>query len=275
MSKKYYWLKLKNSFFDKQEIKLLEAQENGPQYVLFYLKLLLKSVESEGALRLNAEIAYDDKMLAVITNTNIDIVRSALKAFQSLGLAEYKPDKTLYMHETRGMIASETDEAVRKREYRDKQKNKQIGTMSGKCPTEIDIEIEKEIDIEKEKDILIPPLPPLKVGVECNNKNNFSFPTDNSFFNTFWNQYPKKAKLKQSYDYFLKLDVSKELLNTILEALSEQSTSEQWNRELGRFIPDAVKWLKNQSWNDNLATFKQIEISDEVSQALDAVFQRL
>ena len=41
MAKKYYWLKLKNDFFDDDTIQFIEEQENGVAYVNFYLKLCL------------------------------------------------------------------------------------------------------------------------------------------------------------------------------------------------------------------------------------------
>ena len=39
MSKKYYWLKLKDDFFERDEIKIIESQKNGKDYINFYLKL--------------------------------------------------------------------------------------------------------------------------------------------------------------------------------------------------------------------------------------------
>ena len=34
--KKYYWLKLKDDFFDKDEVKIIEGQPNGKDYIIFY-----------------------------------------------------------------------------------------------------------------------------------------------------------------------------------------------------------------------------------------------
>ena len=49
-SKKYYWLKLNLDFFDREEVKLIENMPNGKEYIIFYMKLLLKSANSEGRL---------------------------------------------------------------------------------------------------------------------------------------------------------------------------------------------------------------------------------
>ena len=67
MSKKYYWLKLKNDFFDDDTIKFIEEQENGILYSNFYLKLCLKSLKNDGKLiRIvgNTLIPYDNKSLS-------------------------------------------------------------------------------------------------------------------------------------------------------------------------------------------------------------------
>ena len=83
-TKKYYWLKLDRNFFKRHDIQVIESMENGKDYVLFYLKLLVESIDHEGQLRFNETIPYDEKMLSVITNTNIDIVRQAIKLFTNL-----------------------------------------------------------------------------------------------------------------------------------------------------------------------------------------------
>lgn len=269
MSKRYYWLKLHTNFFDRQEIKLLESQENGATYILLYLKLLTKSIESEGALRYNAMIPYDEKMLSVITNTNIDIVRAAMIAFSNLGLLEIMSDKTIYMNEINNLIGTETTEAQRKREYRAKVKNIDNGTMSRQCPREIDI----DIDIDKEKDNSLTPKPPLIGGV---NENEFSFPTSNALFNTFWNEYPKQVNLLSAFNTFELLNVDKNLLEIMLNSLDEQKTSEQWQRMNGRFIPQAEKWLSEKRWNDKLPnTIKKIEIDPVIDKALDDFYKRI
>jgi len=81
MSKRYYWLKLKHDFFEQQEVRIIEQMPGGKDYVLFYLKLLCKSVTTEGKLRFNEQIPYDEEMLSVITNTDAQIVHEAVKVF--------------------------------------------------------------------------------------------------------------------------------------------------------------------------------------------------
>lgn len=120
--KKYYWLKLKKDFFKRHDIRVIEDMPNGKDYILFYLKLLVESLAHEGRLRFSDTIPYDEKMLASVTNTNIDIVRSAMKVFSQLELVDLLDDETIFMNELEEMIGAETEWAKKKRIYREKQK---------------------------------------------------------------------------------------------------------------------------------------------------------
>lgn len=157
--KKFYWLKLKKDFFKRHDIRIIEDMPNGKDYVLFYLKLLCESVDHEGNLRFSEQIPYNESMLSTITNTNIDIVRSAIKVFTELQLMEMLDDKTIYMSEVSKMMGYETEWAKKKREYRERIKSGQcpsnVLTMSDKSKSiEKEKEIDIELDIEKEKNII-------------------------------------------------------------------------------------------------------------------------
>ena len=157
MNKKYYWLKLDVTFYDREEIQLIESMPNGYKYINFYMKLLLKSANSEGRLMFKDVIPYTDEMLATITRMDIDVVRSAIKIFLELGLMQRLDDGALFMLETEKMVGCETEWARKKREYREKKK---IEILEDKSKTKKDIvrqeiEIEKDIEIDKEKDIEI------------------------------------------------------------------------------------------------------------------------
>lgn len=117
--KKYYWLKLKRDFFKRHDIRIVEAMPNGKDYILFYLKLLLESIDHEGALKFSETIPYNEQMLSVITNTNIDVVRSAMRVFSELNMIDILDDKTIYMNECTKLIGSETSVAERVRKHRD------------------------------------------------------------------------------------------------------------------------------------------------------------
>lgn len=125
-SKRYYWLKLKKDFFKQHEIKIVEGMENGKDYILFYLKLLVESVSYEGNLRFSETIPYSHSMLSSLTNTNIDTVRSAMKIFTELKMIEVLGDATIHMAEVQKLIGNETGIAKRVRDYRERRDTKRL-----------------------------------------------------------------------------------------------------------------------------------------------------
>ena len=124
-TKKYYWLKLKRDFFKRHDIRIIEEMPNGKDYILFYLKLLLESIDHEGSLRFSDTIPYNESMLSVVTNTNIDIVRSAMKLFIDLNMMSVFDDQTIYMNEVDKLIGSAADNDVANRVRRCRERKKQ------------------------------------------------------------------------------------------------------------------------------------------------------
>ncbi|MCT7562058.1 phage replisome organizer N-terminal domain-containing protein [Aliarcobacter butzleri] len=156
MAKKYYWLKLKEDFFERDEIKIIESQKNGKDYINFYFKLLLKSLKTDGTLRFRDAIPYNLEMLSTITNCNVDTVNTAINTFIELGLMEKWEDGTFFMLEVQNMVGSETSWAEKKREYRNKKTMSSncldnIKTKIGQVRQEIEIDIDIDIDIDAEK----------------------------------------------------------------------------------------------------------------------------
>ena len=157
-TKKYYWLKLNLDFFEREEIRIIEDMPNGKEYCYFYMKLLVKSANSDGLLVFRGGVPYTLEMLASLTNTNIDIVRSAVKLFLNLGMMQRLEDKTLYLHEVQNMLGCETEYARKKREYREKKKLEVLGYNEDIIKiTEDDeqdnIETAEDIQMDKNKTI--------------------------------------------------------------------------------------------------------------------------
>ena len=156
MADRFYWLKLKRDFFKRHDIRIIESMQNGKDYILFYLKLLCESVDHEGNLRFNDQIPYNEEMLATITNTNIDIVRSAIQMFSKLGMMEIMDDGTFYMNEVNKMIgsAADNDNANRQRRFRERQKELALQESYGSVTKNNEsksIELEKDIEIDNKK----------------------------------------------------------------------------------------------------------------------------
>lgn len=152
-TKKYYWLKLKRDFFKRHDIRIVESMPNGKDYILFYLKLMLESIDHEGELRFSDTIPYSEQMLAVVTDTNIDIVRSALKIFTGLKMMEVLEDETIYMREVDNLIGSAVDNDNANRVRRCREKKKQLALQNvtddvTECNERKSLELHKELNIE-------------------------------------------------------------------------------------------------------------------------------
>lgn len=152
-TKKYYWLKLKEDFFEEDAIAWLEEQEKGKDYCLFYLKLCLKSLKSNGLLIRNVGsmlVPYDAKTLAKITNTDMDTVRVAMDILTKIGLIQILENGEIFITQLQNMVGSETKWAEKKRLQRQNKDN--VPKLSGQCPIEKEKEKEIEIEIEIEQD---------------------------------------------------------------------------------------------------------------------------
>ena len=155
-AKKYYWLKLKRDFFKRHDIRIIEEMPNGKDYILFYLKLLLESIDHEGNLRFSETIPYNEQMLSVVTNTNVDIVRSAMKMFVELNMMDILDDQTIFMTEVEKLIGSavDNDNANRQRRFREKKKQLALQSVTDSVTKNNEsksIEKDKDKETEKEK----------------------------------------------------------------------------------------------------------------------------
>ena len=153
-NKKYYYLRLKDNFFDSDELKILESMKDGYLYSNILLKLYLRSLKNDGKLVVNERIPYSADMLASVTGHQVGTIKQALSIFKDLGLIDVLDNGAIYMLDIQNFIGKGSSEADRKREYRQRIETDRtnVRQISDKTPPEIEIELEKELEIEKELD---------------------------------------------------------------------------------------------------------------------------
>lgn len=117
-NKKYYFLKLKEDFFDQREIVILEGSKDGILYVNILLKLYLKSLQHNGKLLLNEKTPLSAEMIALLTRHEVGTVERAMRAFMQLGLVIVQEDDIYYMPEIEQMTGKGSSDAERKARYR-------------------------------------------------------------------------------------------------------------------------------------------------------------
>ena len=158
-NRKYYYLKLKESYFDDDAIVLLESMQDGMLYSNILLKLYLKSLKYGGTLQLDENIPYTAQMIATITRQQVGTVERALQIFMKLGLVEPLDNGALYMSNIELFIGQSYTEGERKRRARMKisEQKRLSGQVSEAkadiCPPEIEIKKEIDIEIEKEREL--------------------------------------------------------------------------------------------------------------------------
>lgn len=236
-NKKYYYMRLKENFFDTNEMKILESLQDGYKYSNILLKLYLMSLPGDGKLMINDRIPYNTQMIATITRHSVGDVEKALRIFRDLGLIEVLESGAIYMLDIQNYIGKSSTEADRQRSYQNRittEKCKNSNKLSNKISTP-EIEIEKEIKLNKETTT--------NVVVKKNKKNS------EEWFNAFWTAYPNKANKKKSKERFLKICTSEEIFNTIMDGMKKTVIAKA-NVEGTQYIPMASTWLNGERWND-------------------------
>ncbi|MGM9925163.1 MAG: phage replisome organizer N-terminal domain-containing protein, partial [Bacillus sp. (in: firmicutes)] len=228
-NKKYYYMRLKENFFDSEALVLLESMQDGVLYSNILLKMYLKSLKNEGRLMFNEIIPYNPQMIATVTRHQVGTVEKALDIFGQLGLIDILTNGAIYMNDIELFIGKTSTEGDRKKQARleiEREKSQISGHIADICPTNVhqSLEIEKEIEIEK--DI----------------KNTYS-----NEFERFWSIYPRRIDKKKAVKSF-KTAIKKHSLETILSGTEKYAA--QSKKTDKQFIKHPATFLNNDSFID-------------------------
>ena len=117
--KRYYWIKLRETFMSSDVVDFLMSQTDGANYVVLYQMLCLKTINTAGRLaRTIGEIVipYDvNKIQRDCKWFTADTIRVALELYKKFGLVYEDVDGTLVMTGHNEMVGSETNWAMQKR----------------------------------------------------------------------------------------------------------------------------------------------------------------
>ena len=249
-NKKYYYLKLKDSFFDTDSMIVLESMPDGYKYSNILLKLYLRSLKGDGKLMFNERIPFNSTILSQVTRHSVGDVEKAIKVFKELDLIEILDNGAIYMLDIQNFIGESSTEGDRKRLYRKKiEQEKQsllgMGQMSGQMsdnrPPEL--KIEKELEIDKELEI------ELKIEKEIDKKQK------KKKFGEFSNvllteQEFEKLKEKFPHDYLQRIErVSGYVASTGKSYKSHYATIINWAK---KDSPVQTKKQADTSWQQQI-----------------------
>ena len=121
--KRYYWIKLKDSFLTSDTVDYFMSQPDGANYVVLYQMLLLKTINTDGKLaRQIGEviIPYDaEKIRRDCKWFSADTIRVAMNLYKAFGLIYEDANGVLTLADHGQMVGSETDYAIQKRAQRE------------------------------------------------------------------------------------------------------------------------------------------------------------
>lgn len=154
--KRFYWIKLKDSFMSSDEIDYLMSQPDGANYVVLYQMLCLKTINTGGCLISQIGemlIPYDaEKIQRECKWFSLATVRVALSVYKQIGLIFESPDGILTISNYSDIVGSETDYSAQKRLQRENRR-RQIpvkGADNNEDNNVDNVHTEKEIDKDKE-----------------------------------------------------------------------------------------------------------------------------
>ena len=157
--KRYYWIKLKDSFMSSDEIDYLMSQPDGANYVVLYQMLCLKTINTGGCLVSQIGemlIPYDaEKIQRECKWFSLATVRVALSVYKQIGLIFESPDGILAISNYSDIVGSETDYSAQKRLQRENRR-RQIhakGADNNEDNNVDNVHTEKEIEKDKDKEI--------------------------------------------------------------------------------------------------------------------------
>lgn len=89
------------------------------------------------------------------------------------------------------------------------------------------------------------------------NKETINQYTGDSWFDEFWNSYPKKVGKQDAVRAWKKIKPDAVLMGKIISGLNAWKDSDQWNKEDGQYIPYPATWLNKRKWEDEVPQKKQ------------------
>lgn len=122
-NKTYYYMKLKDDFFNDDRVIAMESMKNGLLYSNILIKLYLKSLKYDGKLMMTEKLPYNAERLAAVLHVDIKDMQAALELFQEMGFVA-EVNGVYWMEEIQYFVGKSSTEADRVRAYRDKKKVK-------------------------------------------------------------------------------------------------------------------------------------------------------
>lgn len=262
---RYFYLMLKENFYDTDDMVLLESMENGYLYSNILLKLYLKSLKDKGKLMYKDRIPYSIEMLAKLTRHNPDVVRRAVEIFQSMGIIEILDNGAIFLMDIENYIGKSSTEADRRRAYdrRIAEEKKLLLTQNeNSCENshvhiDTDINIKTNINtelntkIKKDNNIII------AKANDCVSKSQLELE-----FEDVWKEYPRKQGKANALKAYIKARKKGVEKQTILEGIFGYIDYLKAEKTAQKYVKQGSTWFNQECWNDDYIIRRPITTKD-------------
>ena len=194
-TKRYFWLRLKKTYFNQLEQKKMSRQANGKDMQIVYLRMMLLSLDNDGYIFFQGVYDSLEEELAEEFNESVEIIRKTVTYLVNNNMVTIDAEDNCFLPEAQSLTGSECYSAERMRRLRKKLKASQCDSDVTPCDEE------KEIEKDKENS---------NINTNCASDNapKASRSEINEFFERIWKLYPNKkgkgqvsdAKKKKLYD---------------------------------------------------------------------------
>ena len=117
-NKTYFYMRLKENYFDGAKIKYLKSLPDGYHYSDLLLQMYLLSLKDDGQLMYTSTLPYTPKILATVTGHKPSRVQKALELFEELELIDVLENGCIYMLDIQALVGKSSTEGERKKRYR-------------------------------------------------------------------------------------------------------------------------------------------------------------
>lgn len=116
---RYYWIKLKDTFFQDKHIKKLRKLPGGSDCVIAYMKMMLASTKTNGIITLDGIEETPAEEIALMIDETKEICQMTMAYGLKVGFIQQMDDlSACKLLQVEQLLDSETDDASRKRENR-------------------------------------------------------------------------------------------------------------------------------------------------------------
>jgi predicted phage replisome organizer len=259
-NKKFYWIKLKTDFFNREDIDFLLSQTNGCQYVVLYQMLCLSTANNDGKLETRiGEVIVPfnaEKVVRDCKYFDIDTVNVAMSLYRKMGLIYEQEDGTLRISKYEEMVGSETSSAKAMREWRSKKKLLQCdNNVIQEKDNRDQITENREEDKEKDSEI------------EIINDKSLTTKQLNNEFEYLWKLYPRKNSKKDALRHYIVARKKGANYDDVLNGLYAYLDYIKDQKIETQFIKHGSTWFNQECWNDEYLVINPNRTLKDISMA--------